>query len=199
MTTKIQELLKQQAEKAKQNSELSELIEISDYNNKRFTEISNIISNKIGKQVWEEYSFGNVSGKIIGILRTINFEYKYRDELCSELNLPPVLIDLYYQYGGNAPYISKSSGEIIPERLADIPKLIEIVKQSAVYLNIILSNSDIAMVNEENERLRNHFAMLKAEDTKNNGGTFTQNISVNVSQNNSDSKDNKHMQSLLDA
>lgn len=188
--TNIKELLKQQQESVK-NDAFENTIAISKYNSEKMLEITNTVEAVIGKNMWNEFSFGHVSGFVLGLLRTLNFEYKSRNELCSKLGINPVYVDLYYQHSGNAPYYSKS-GEIVPERRMDINLTRQLVKRVASELEIIVSSDDIKMINEENEKSRNESALQKARDTKENG-SFTQNVNVNVNQNNE-----KYMQSLLD-
>lgn len=195
MTTKIQELLKQQQESVK-NDSFEDTLEISKYNESRFTEITDKIKSVINKEVWNEFSFGSVSGRILGILRTLNFEYKNRDSLCTEIGLSNVLVDMYYQYAGNAPYYSKT-GEIISAKPMDIEVTRQLVKRVGAELNILVQDSDLSMISAENEKSRNESALQKATDSKEQG-SFIQKVNINVSQN-SDSKDNKHMSSLLDA
>lgn len=191
MNNKIQELLLKQQQVVK-NDQFEDILEISSYNEERFNEITSEISSVINKEVWQEFSFGSVAGKILGILRTLTFEYKNRNELCKKLGISPVLVDLYYQHAGNAPYYSKT-GEIIPAKPMNIEMTRQIVFRTGTALNIIITDEDLNMINKEAEEMRNNTALQKAEDTKNNGGTFTQNVNVNISQN------EQHMQSLLDA
>ena len=192
MTNKIQQLLAKQQEEVKSDS-FSEILEISEYNESRFTEITEVIKSVINKEVWNEFSFGSVSGKILGILRTLNFEFKHRENLCKELGISALLVDMYYQHAGNAPYYSKM-GEVVPARPMNVVVTRELVKRTATELNIIITDSDLVMINEENENVRNVSALQKAEDTKANGGSFTQNVNIQVN-----GKINKHLEGILDA
>ena len=190
MTNLIKELLEKQQETVK-NDIFSEMVEISKYNEKRFNEVTEVIKSVISKEPWYEYSFGNVSGKILGILRTLNFEYKHRENLCKELNISPLLIDMYYQYAGNAPFINKI-GEVVPARPMDIPVTKELVKRVGTELNIIVSESDLNLINSDNEAIRNASALQRAEDTRNN--SFVQNVNINIAQ-----KTPSHLEGVLDA
>lgn len=187
--TKIQQLLAKQQEAVK-NDSFSEVLEISEYNESRFSAITEAIKDVIGKEVWNEFSFGSVSGRILGILRTLNFEFKHRESLCKQLGISALLVDMYYQHAGNAPYYSKT-GEVIPARPMNVAVTRELVKRTATELNIIIADEDLAMINEENENVRNASALQKAEDTKANG--FTQNVNIAVN------GVNKHLEGILDA
>lgn len=189
--TKIQEILEQQRKEIK-NDSFEAVLEISLYNEKRFDEIINSIKSITGKEVWNEYSFGNISGKILGILRTLNFEFKHRETLCRELGISPLLIDMYYQYGGNAPFINKI-GEVVPARPMNVTVTKELVKRVGTELNIIVTESDLNLINSDNESIRNASALQRAEDTRNNSNSFTQNINVNIAQTPS------HLEGVLDA
>lgn len=190
--TKIQELLKQQQEAVK-NDSFSEMIEISEYNESRFTTITETIKSVINKEVWNEFSFGSVSGRILGILRTLNFEFKHRENLCKELGISALLVDMYYQHAGNAPYYSKQ-GEVVLARPMNVAVTRELVKRTATELGIIITDADLNMINETNEKVRNESALQKAEDTKANSGTFNQNVNIQVN-----GKINKHLEGILDA
>lgn len=203
----IEALLTKQTESVKDDL-FKEIVAIAEYNDKRFAEIYGIIKSKTeNKEVWNDYSFGSVSGRILGILRTLNFSFKQKESLCAELGLPSVLMDIYYRDAGNAPYYDSKENEIVNARPMNIPVTKQLVKRVATALKIIVSDFDLNMITADAEKARNAKALKDAKATLANGGfkanvkeesTFTQNVNITVQQNKQE-KISKHLEGVLDA
>lgn len=183
----IQELLKKQQEQASEvlkTSGIAEQLEISEYNNSRIIELQNAVrevlesSDTPNKGVWQEFSFGSVCGAILGLLKTAFLHSKERNKICSTLGISTMLVDMYYNIGGRSPYVK--DGKVQEAVPADLPKLKELVFITGSKLGIIVSKSDLEMINAENEARRNELQEQRSNDYINM--KFEQNININPTQ-----------------
>ncbi|MDE6491687.1 MAG: hypothetical protein K2L37_00875, partial [Lactobacillus sp.] len=156
----IQQLLQKQQEevsKTLETSEMQQQVQISEYNNNRIIKLYDLFQASVSKSefkgVWNEFVFGSVCGAVLGILRQAFMSFKDRQAICSSLGLAPVYVDLYLQYAGNAPYAK--DGVVIEARPMNIEKTRELVKIVATKLQLIVTDNDLAMINEANEQSRN--------------------------------------------
>lgn len=181
----IEQLLKQQKESLK-DSELNLSVEIADYNQKKIDEITEKVNAVIGKNSWEEFSYGVVCGKILGILRSMAFEFQHRAKLLKELKLSYVFIDEYIKVAGNAPYYSKTEKKVIDARLMDVDKTRTLVKAVATELGIIVTDNVLENINTDAESRRNAKALEVAKDTLSNGGIYKVKNQTNINVHNGD-------------
>lgn len=187
MNETIQQLLAKQQEQASEvlkTSGMAEQLEISEYNNTRIIELQNAVkevleaSDTPNKGVWQEFSFGSVCGAILGLLKTAFLHSKERNKICSTLGISTMLVDMYYNIGGRSPYVK--DGKIQEAVPADLPKLKELVFITGSKLGIVVSKSDLEMINTENEARRNELQEQRSNDYINM--KFEQNININPTQ-----------------
>jgi hypothetical protein len=81
------------------------------------------ISALTGRPCWTENGFRD--GKIIGVLRTLGFEFKHRQDLLELTGLPEVLMDIFLEAWGHPCFIDKKTMSIVEEKPMDI----EVVKE----------------------------------------------------------------------
>jgi hypothetical protein len=81
------------------------------------------ISALTGRPCWTENGFRD--GKIIGVLRTIGFEFKHRSDLLELSGIPEVLLDIFLEAWGHPCFIDKKSASLVEAK----PMSIETVKE----------------------------------------------------------------------
>ena len=76
-----------------------------------------------GRPCWTENGFRD--GKLIGVLRTIGFEFKHRQDLLELSGLPEVLLDIFLEAWGHPCFIDKKTASLVEAK----PMAIETVKE----------------------------------------------------------------------
>lgn len=134
-----EELLNKQTEVAGNSNSAFNAV-VRQETKERLKSATDKIKNILGRDsVWDEFNYK--SGKVLGILRQIAFEFERRDELLEALELPESLIQDYLEYAGNPPYLS--GGEYVPARPQNAKKLQEIVLLAASLLDVVVEVDDI--------------------------------------------------------
>ena len=110
-----------------------------------------IILNKIigdmkvilGREVWNDFNFK--SGKVMGIMRTIgmnrNIDFSYV--------IPTEYVDLFFEYGGNLPYIDKTTGQLNEGRPMNPKMLIELLKFVCTHLGMEYTDTEFNDITQE--------------------------------------------------
>ena len=113
----------------------------------------------IERPVYVDFNYKR--GDILGILRSIMQNPKYRNELLGITNLTPAHIVMYTRVGGNLPYKDKRTGEYVEGRMMDAEKLRPLVAHAAKCMGIEVSEEDLADIT--NERFKELYAKAKKE------------------------------------
>ena len=139
LNVNYEELLEKQTEIAGNSNSAFKAV-VRQETKERLKSATDKIKSILGRDsVW--YEFNYKSGKVLGILRQIAFEFEKRDELLEALELPESLIQDYLEYAGNPPYLS--GGDYVPARPQDSEKLQEVVLLAASLLDVVVEVDDI--------------------------------------------------------
>lgn len=162
----------------------SEQAEIMAYNKTRIADLTNALlefkATKLGKSsqnIWRELAFGYTVGSILGFLREAFILRDNRKEICDILGINEELVDYYYQFAGNAPYVK--DGMIVEARPADIDNLKKLVYETAIQMQIIIDETDLSAITVENEQRRNAIQLQRQEDFLSNNSKVTNKVNVN--------------------
>lgn len=162
----------------------SEQAEIMAYNKSRIADLTNALiefkATKLGKasqNIWRELAFGYTVGSILGFLREAFILRDSRKEICEVLGIDEELVDYYYQFAGNAPYVK--DGVVVEARHADIENLKKLVYETAIQLQIIVDETDLSAITVENEQRRNAIQLQRQEDFLSNNSKVTNKVNVN--------------------
>lgn len=91
------------------------------------------ISVLTGRPCWTENGFRD--GKLIGVLRTLGFEFKQRQDLLELTSIPEVLLDIFLEAWGHPCFIDKKTTSIVEAK----PMSIETVKECLEVAGELLS------------------------------------------------------------
>lgn len=157
---------------------------ILNYNKARINDLTNALLefkfktfSKVSQGIWKELAFGFTAGSILGFLREAFILRENRKEICDILGINEELVDYYYQYAGNAPYVKE--GKIVAARPADICNLKKLVYEAAIQMKIILDDTDLNSITTEAEQKRNEIQFQRQEDFINNNSKMTAKVNVN--------------------
>lgn len=97
----------------------------------------------LGREVWNDFNFK--SGRVMGLLRTIgmnrNIDFSYI--------IPTEYVDLFFEYGGNLPYIDKTTGQLNEGRPMNPEMLVELLKFVYTHLNMEYMDSEFDDITQE--------------------------------------------------
>ena len=128
-----------------------------------------IILNKItkdmkiilGREVWNDFNFK--SGKVMGIMRTIgmnrNIDFSYI--------IPTEYVDLFFEYGGNLPYIDKTTGLLNEGRPMNPKMLIELLKFVYTHLGMEYTDTEFNDITQERWDYLYNAALERIEKSSN--------------------------------
>lgn len=128
-----------------------------------------IILNKItedmkvilGREVWNDFNFK--AGRVMGLMRTIgmnrNIDFSYI--------VPTEYVDLFFEYGGNLPYIDKTTGQLNEGRPMNPEMLVELLKFVYTHLNMEYMDSEFDDITQERWNKLYQAAMERAEKNMN--------------------------------
>jgi hypothetical protein len=120
------------------------------------------ISALTGRPCWTENGFRD--GKLIGVLRTLGFEFKHRQDLLELTGLPEALLDIFLEAWGHPCFIDKKTMSIVEERPMDI----EIVKECLEVAGEILGvKPHLVDITEDRVASRYEYFRERAEATIN--------------------------------
>lgn len=122
-----------------------EKLQIKKANNIIINNISSNLQAVVGKPTWVEYNWK--SGKVMGILRTMALN-RNNSNVFVACNLEPEIVDMYYELGGNLPYIDKN-GMLNLGRPQMCEEYIELLKYVYDKLNLVYDDDEFNDITEE--------------------------------------------------
>lgn len=143
------------------SSPLFKILEIKKNNAIILNKITEDMKVILGREVWNDFNFK--SGKVMGLLRTIgmnrNIDFSYI--------IPTEYVDLFFEYGGNLPYIDKTTGQLNEGRPMNPEMLVELLKFVYTHLNMEYMDSEFDDITQERWDKLYQAAMERAEKNMN--------------------------------
>lgn len=180
----IMKMLAKMQEKVENRLFSREESEVMDYNKSRIEELTSALVSfkteqlgKVSTGVWKELAYGYTVGSILGFLREAFIVRTHRKEICDLLGINEELVDYYYQFAGNAPYVK--DGMVVEARPADTKNLKKLVYEAAIQMKIVLEDKDLEAINETNEARRNELQLQRQQDYLNNNNKVSQKVNIN--------------------
>lgn len=127
-------------------NKINEKLEIAKLNSERLDSICEQMEQIVGKPVYADFSYK--SGRVIGILRFMFQNPKFRRQLLQITNLSNAHIDLYYSVGGNLPYVD-SNGKLNAGRQMVPEDFRELLQATASSLGVLLDEDDLNDITHE--------------------------------------------------
>lgn len=142
-------------------SPLFKILEVKKNNAIILNKINENIKVILGREVWNDFNFK--SGKVMGLLRTIgmnrNIDFSYI--------IPTEYVDLFFEYGGNLPYIDKTTGQLNEGRPMNPELLVELLKFVYTHLSMEYLDSEFDDITQERWDKLHQAAMERAEKNMN--------------------------------
>ena len=143
------------------SSPLFKILEIKKNNAIILNKITEDMKVILGREVWNDFNFK--SGKVMGLMRTIgmnrNIDFSYI--------IPTEYVDLFFEYGGNLPYIDKTTGQLNEGRPMNPEMLVELLKFVYTHLNMEYMDSEFDDITQERWDKLYQAAMERAEKNMN--------------------------------
>ena len=143
------------------SSPLFKILEVKKNNAIILNKINENMRVILGREVWNDFNFK--SGKVMGLLRTIgmnrNIDFSYI--------IPTEYVDLFFEYGGNLPYIDKTTGQLNEGRPMNPNMLIELMKFVYTHLGMEYLDSEFDDITQERWDKLRQAAMERAEKNMN--------------------------------
>lgn len=143
------------------SSPLFKILEIKKNNAIILNEIAENMKVILGREVWNDFNFK--SGRVMGLLRTIgmnrNIDFSYV--------IPTEYVDLFFEYGGNLPYIDKTTGQLNEGRPMNPELLVELLKFVYTHLGMEYLDSEFDDITKERWDKLHKAAMERAEKNMN--------------------------------
>ena len=125
------------------SSPLFKILEIKKNNTIILNKITEDMKVILGREVWNDFNFK--SGRVMGLLRTIgmnrNIDFSYI--------IPIEYVDLFFEYGGNLPYIDKTTGQLNEGRPMNPSMLIELMKFVYTHLGMEFTDTEFNDITQE--------------------------------------------------
>lgn len=142
-------------------SPLFKILEVKKNNAIIINKITEDMKVILGREVWNDFNFK--CGKVMGLLRTIgmnrNVDFSYI--------IPTEYVDLFFEYGGNLPYIDKTTGQLNEGRPMNPEMLIELMKFVYTHLGMEYLDSEFDDITQERWDKLYKAAMERAEKNMN--------------------------------
>lgn len=142
-------------------SPLFKILEVKKNNAIIINKITEDMKVILGREVWNDFNFK--CGKVMGLLRTIgmnrNVDFSYI--------IPTEYVDLFFEYGGNLPYIDKTTGQLNEGRPMNPEMLIELMKFVYTHLGMEYLDSEFDDITQERWDKLYRAAMERAEKNMN--------------------------------
>lgn len=145
------------------SSPITEQLEISKLNDARIQELYDSMSAVTGKPVYADFAWR--SGKVMGVLRHLQQNPKKRRELLEVTGLTNAHIDMWWQVGGNLPYVNTTNNTLNEGRPMDCNLCRELLKVVAAELGVLLEDADLIDINEANWNRLYNKALEDAQQT----------------------------------
>ena len=143
------------------SSPLFKILEIKKNNTIILNKITEDMKVILGREVWNDFNFK--SGRVMGLLRTIgmnrNIDFSYI--------IPIEYVDLFFEYGGNLPYIDKTTGQLNEGRPMNPSMLIELMKFVYTHLGMEFTDTEFNDITQERWDKLYKAAMERAEKNMN--------------------------------
>ena len=143
------------------SSPLFKILEIKKNNTIILNKITEDMKVILGREVWNDFNFK--SGRVMGLLRTIgmnrNIDFSYI--------IPIEYVDLFFEYGGNLPYIDKTTGQLNEGRPMNPSMLIELMKFVYTHLGMEFTDTEFNDITQERWDKLYRAAMERAEKNMN--------------------------------
>lgn len=143
------------------SSPLFKILEVKKNNAIIINKITEDMKVILGREVWNDFNFK--AGKVMGLLRTIgmnrNVDFTYI--------IPTEYVDLFFEYGGNLPYIDKTTGQLNEGRPMNPEMLIELMKFVYTHLGMEYLESEFDDITQERWDKLYKAAMERAEKNMN--------------------------------
>lgn len=143
------------------SSPLFKILEVKKNNAIIINKITEDMKVILGREVWNDFNFK--CGKVMGLLRTIgmnrNVDFSYI--------IPTEYVDLFFEYGGNLPYIDKTTGQLNEGRPMNPEMLIELMKFVYTHLGMEYLDSEFDDITQERWDKLYKAAMERAEKNMN--------------------------------
>lgn len=143
------------------SSPLFKILEIKKNNAIILNKIAENMKVILGREVWNDFNFK--SGRVMGLMRTIgmnrNIDFSYI--------IPTEYVDLFFEYGGNLPYIDKTTGQLNEGRPMNPEMLVELLKFVYTHLNMEYMDSEFDDITQERWDKLYQAAMERAEKNMN--------------------------------
>lgn len=124
-------------------SPLFKILEVKKNNAIIINKITEDMKVILGREVWNDFNFK--AGKVMGLLRTIgmnrNIDFSYI--------IPTEYVDLFFEYGGNLPYIDKTTGQLNEGRPINPEMLIELMKFVYTHLGMEYTDTEFNDITKE--------------------------------------------------
>ena len=149
--------------KAVVNNPIVENLELSKINDQKIEKLYSDMSAITGKPVYSDFSWR--SGKVMGVLRHIQQNPKKRKELLELTGLSSAHVDMWWQVGGNLPYVNTVSNTLNLGRPMDCELSKQLLQVVASELGILLEEVDLIDINETNWNRMYQKALEDAQKT----------------------------------
>ena len=106
------------AKQIKTQNKVAELVKERMKNEAKLDKIRERVEEITGRSCWNELTFKD--GKLIGLLRTIGYEFQHRNELMELTGIPEPLLDIFLESWGHPCFIDKEKFERIEEKRMDM-------------------------------------------------------------------------------
>ena len=143
------------------SSPLFKILEVKKNNAIIINKITEDMKVILGREVWNDFNFK--AGKVMGLLRTIGMNRNV-DFSCI---VPTEYVDLFFEYGGNLPYIDKTTGQLNEGRPMNPEMLIELMKFVYTHLGMEYLESEFDDITQERWDKLYKAAMERAEKNMN--------------------------------
>lgn len=142
-------------------SPLFKILEIKKNNAIIINKITEDMKVILGREVWNDFNFK--SGRVMGLLRTIgmnrNIDFSYI--------IPTEYVDLFFEYGGNLPYIDKTTGQLNEGRPMNPSMIIELMKFVYTHLGMEFTDTEFNDITQERWDKLYKAALERAEKNMN--------------------------------
>ena len=151
-----------EARKKVYGSSIAKELELAAIADSRYKQICDKMTDITGKPVWEDFNFH--TGKIFGILRSIIQNPKQRKQLLEAIGLNDAIVDMYFKYCGNLPYVDNQN-IINYGRPMNIEKTKEFIPIVGAMLGILVEDNDLDDITQERWDKLYSNALKRAEET----------------------------------
>lgn len=146
--------------KLQTNNAVAQLVMQAVEDDRKLDKLRDKVASITEREVWNEFNYRD--GKLIGLLRTIGFEFKHRQELLKLTKIPQRLIDIFLDAYGHPAFIDKQELRLIKAK----PMNIDIVKQCLeVAAEIIDCSVDLSDITVERVNNIYKYAHERAKET----------------------------------